>query len=259
MEHTKRLLRAFFELSQTHRGEFAVRFTWLHSLEVWSGYCETIIPTFWKDQRYFHGSSFSIVLIAVSFKHNEHCVCCFCWLKGRICHSSIWGCFFCHRRTRTAGRSERGVCEVCRRSPQHWEIRHPAAEDHQACECTLPHRRLCPACWRLLTVTLLRITGLSLLFVQMLHDLNTYLHKAIPDTKLTIRKYLDVKFEYLVSWRYFVPVLFWQRSPLVLSYVFGFALTQYKILFVFCLSVVLPKGERNGWWRVQQHREWLFL
>lgn len=34
--------------------------------------------------------------------------------------------------------------------------------------------------------------------VQMLHDLNTYLHKAIPDTKLTIRKYLDVKFEYLV-------------------------------------------------------------
>lgn len=33
----------------------------------------------------------------------------------------------------------------------------------------------------------------------MLHDLNTYLHKAIPDTKLTIRKYLDVKFEYLVS------------------------------------------------------------
>ncbi|KAL6460906.1 hypothetical protein MHYP_G00308720 [Metynnis hypsauchen] len=31
----------------------------------------------------------------------------------------------------------------------------------------------------------------------MLHDLNTYLHKAIPDTRLTIRKYLDVKFEYL--------------------------------------------------------------
>lgn len=35
-------------------------------------------------------------------------------------------------------------------------------------------------------------------FSQMLHDLNTYLHKAIPDTRLTIRKYLDVKFEYLV-------------------------------------------------------------
>lgn len=31
----------------------------------------------------------------------------------------------------------------------------------------------------------------------MLTDLNTYLNKAIPDTKLTIRKYLDVKFEYL--------------------------------------------------------------
>lgn len=33
----------------------------------------------------------------------------------------------------------------------------------------------------------------------MLTDLNTYLNKAIPDTRLTIKKYLDVKFEYLVS------------------------------------------------------------
>ncbi|NXL89658.1 PICK1 protein, partial [Alectura lathami] len=31
----------------------------------------------------------------------------------------------------------------------------------------------------------------------MLTDLNTYLNKAIPDTRLTIKKYLDVKFEYL--------------------------------------------------------------
>ncbi|XP_002132162.3 PRKCA-binding protein [Ciona intestinalis] len=31
----------------------------------------------------------------------------------------------------------------------------------------------------------------------MLNDLNTYLNKAIPDTKLTIKKYADVKFEYL--------------------------------------------------------------
>uniref|UniRef100_H3ACF1 PRKCA-binding protein n=1 Tax=Latimeria chalumnae TaxID=7897 RepID=H3ACF1_LATCH len=30
----------------------------------------------------------------------------------------------------------------------------------------------------------------------MLSDLNTYLNKAIPDTKLTIRKYLDVKFDF---------------------------------------------------------------
>lgn len=35
----------------------------------------------------------------------------------------------------------------------------------------------------------------------MLTDLNTYLHKAIPDTRLTIKKYLDVKFEYLVRAR----------------------------------------------------------
>lgn len=31
----------------------------------------------------------------------------------------------------------------------------------------------------------------------MLSDLNTYLNKAVPDTKLTIRKYADAKFEYL--------------------------------------------------------------
>lgn len=31
----------------------------------------------------------------------------------------------------------------------------------------------------------------------MLSDLGTYLNKAVPDTKLTIKKYADVKFEYL--------------------------------------------------------------
>lgn len=31
----------------------------------------------------------------------------------------------------------------------------------------------------------------------MISDLNTYLTKAIPDTKLTIQKYADIKFEYL--------------------------------------------------------------
>lgn len=31
----------------------------------------------------------------------------------------------------------------------------------------------------------------------MISDLNTFLNKAVPDTKLTIKKYLDAKFEYL--------------------------------------------------------------
>lgn len=64
MEHTKRLLRAFFELSQTHRGEFAMRRTWRHSPRgvalirslmpfschgVWcTSYIETIVPNFLK-------------------------------------------------------------------------------------------------------------------------------------------------------------------------------------------------------------------
>lgn len=35
----------------------------------------------------------------------------------------------------------------------------------------------------------------------MISDLNTYLTKAVPDTKLTIKKYLNAKFEYLVGYR----------------------------------------------------------
>ena len=34
-------------------------------------------------------------------------------------------------------------------------------------------------------------------FPQILSDLGTYLHKAIPDTRLTIKRYADAKFEYL--------------------------------------------------------------
>uniref|UniRef100_A0A8C4R8N6 PRKCA-binding protein n=1 Tax=Eptatretus burgeri TaxID=7764 RepID=A0A8C4R8N6_EPTBU len=34
-------------------------------------------------------------------------------------------------------------------------------------------------------------------YLQMLSDLSTYLNKAVPDTKLTIKKYADGKFEYL--------------------------------------------------------------
>lgn len=39
----------------------------------------------------------------------------------------------------------------------------------------------------------------------MIADLNTYLTKAIPDTKLTIEKYADAKFEYLVRVNYDHP------------------------------------------------------
>ena len=73
----------------------------------------------------------------------------------------------------------------------------------------------------------------SYLVAQMLHDLNTYLHKAIPDTKLTIRKYLDVKFEYLVRQQHSVSLV------LVVLSVF---ISMYSL----CFSVVLPEGEGNG-------------
>lgn len=119
-------------------------------------------------------------------------------------HFSVWGCFFCHRGTRAPGCSQRGFREVCWCSPQHWEIRYSTAKDNQTCELEIqdwlnvnPTALLCSVVW----ISCL----ISYLVVQMLHDLNTYLHKAIPDTKLTIRKYLDVKFEYLVSEQLPVP------------------------------------------------------
>ena len=31
----------------------------------------------------------------------------------------------------------------------------------------------------------------------MVSDMGTFLHKAVPDTRLTIKKYADCKFEYL--------------------------------------------------------------
>ena len=31
----------------------------------------------------------------------------------------------------------------------------------------------------------------------MISDMGTFLHKAVPDTRLTIKKYADCKFEYL--------------------------------------------------------------
>lgn len=42
---------------------------------------------------------------------------------------------------------------------------------------------------------------------QMISDLNTYLNKAVPDTKLTIKKYLDAKFEYLVRLMFWLELL----------------------------------------------------
>ena len=48
---------------------------------------------------------------------------------------------------------------------------------------------------------------------QMISDLNTYLHKAVPDTRLTIKKYLDGKFEYLVSC--FWIFVIWYRFELL--------------------------------------------
>lgn len=37
----------------------------------------------------------------------------------------------------------------------------------------------------------------TFLFSKVLSDLGTFLHKAIPDTRMTIGRYADAKFEYL--------------------------------------------------------------
>lgn len=51
-----------------------------------------------------------------------------------VLSSSVWRRLLCHRCARASGCSQRGLCEVCRCSSQHREIRHPAAKNHQACK-----------------------------------------------------------------------------------------------------------------------------
>lgn len=63
----------------------------------------------------------------------------------------------------------------------------------------------------------------------MIADLNTYLTKAIPDTKLTIEKYADAKFEYLV----------------------GCLVLRMRGHWLIVGLVVLFESERNGRRRVQ--------
>jgi hypothetical protein len=53
----------------------------------------------------------------------------------------------------------------------------------------------------------------------MINDLNTYLSKAIPDSQLTIRKYGDIKFEYLVKLFIKLKGLF-DKIKLIISLIF---------------------------------------
>jgi len=63
----------------------------------------------------------------------------------------------------------------------------------------------------------------------MIADLNTYLTKAIPDTKLTIEKYADAKFEYLVGFHIDFRIE-----------------TAQTLMNLIVYLVLLFKSERNG-------------
>lgn len=83
----------------------------------------TMSACWWSCIYYFLFSNFSrSLLIAISER----------FLVLSLC--SIWRCVFCHRGTRAPGCCQRGFCEVCWCSPQHWEIRHSASKDHQTCK-----------------------------------------------------------------------------------------------------------------------------
>lgn len=69
----------------------------------------------------------------------------------------------------------------------------------------------------------------------MISDLNTFLNKAVPDTRLTIKKYLDAKFEYLVNFN---------QSPILLqkkNVMFWTKNLQFFIQLLLCLhhSIIL--------------------
>ena len=48
-------------------------------------------------------------------------------------------------------------------------------------------------------------------------DLCTFLYKVLPDTKLTVKKYADTKFEYLVGYSFFVPSSNRLLTPVLLT------------------------------------------
>lgn len=183
MEHTKRLLRAFFELSQSHRGK-------------------SLSPMF--------------LLAAVS----NLLECLSNLLSQHLATSFLLSACESHRQRPVKLLSNSPMLTVTLRNTV-FSFSRPSSQWVQIRSSA-----------RLVFICSLWLDRVW----QMLHDLNTYLHKAIPDTKLTIRKYLDVKFEYLVRWQRFgqlsfivmsftVPKLLWRLSSVPCELLVSFSRT----------------------------------
>lgn len=254
MEHTKRLLRAFFELSQTHRGEFAIGLTWLQSLDVCLNYyCLSLGLVFGACQPVRRSSRLSLPHLApadlqFSVSHRyENCVYCFwsCNLPfpafGDV--FSVIGV-----REPQAAASEAFVKFAdAHRSIEKYGI--------QLLKTIKPVSSRCPPRSALFCVLSSPNWPARLFFP----------FRCCTTWTLTFTRPFQTRSspsENTWTWSLniwwvdgnFVPVLSWELGALLH---FCNALTQYK--FYFCLSVVLPQSEGNGWWGIQQHREWLFL
>ena len=78
----------------------------------------------------------------------------------------------------------------------------------------------------------------------MLRDLYTFLEKAVPDTKLTLKKYSDAKFEFLVC-SYPSPFPY----PKVRGWVkFNIIAKMFRIMIILWLFTIgiLSQSQRNG-------------
>lgn len=193
---------------------------------------------------------------------------------SNICPSRVRRCLLCHRGARAAGCGQRGFREVRRCSPQHREIRYSAAEDHQTCEY-----RSKSDCF-LSDQTDFVINGMEwvlfhhggvLLCVSRV-DLTTWLpgltsphimsgcadaprpehvpaqghtrheahHPQVPGCEVWISGEAAALAVSSVAVQFTVRLQSDCKNPL-------------------CLSVVLPEGEGDGWWRIQQYCEFDWL
>lgn len=77
---------------------------------------------------------------------------------------------------------------------------------------------------------------------KMLRDLYTFLEKAVPDTKLTLKKYSSAKFEFLVRTEYvyvFCCCCFFSLILYVLLCVQNMCLCFFSLIFVVVCGMLL--------------------
>ncbi len=137
---------------------------------------------------------------------------------------SVWWLVRIHWLKRTSPKCKWGLFQIRRLAQTNRKVCRSAHENNKTCTF-----------FKLYNFVFWYLKAHDLNDFQMISDLNTYLTKAIPDTRLTIKKYADAKFEYLVG--HFILVSL-----------------ENKLIQLFDWNqVLLSQSERDGRWGVHLH------